>query len=63
MIELRLTEHIWLRAFSTPPKFLATLGTSDTLGTLYAITPPLIGRKNYLQTTGIRDGLNQENLC
>jgi len=26
-----ITERIWLRAFCTPPKFLATLGTSDTL--------------------------------
>ena len=26
-----LTERIWLRAFGTPPKFLALLGTSDAL--------------------------------
>lgn len=31
---LRLTERIWLRAFGTSPKFLAPLGTSDTLDTL-----------------------------
>jgi hypothetical protein len=27
----RLTERVWLRAFGTPPKLLAPLGTSDTL--------------------------------
>jgi hypothetical protein len=31
---LHITERIWLRAFGTPPKFLAMLGTSDTLRTL-----------------------------
>ena len=30
----RITERIWLRAFGTSPKFLASLGTSDTLETL-----------------------------
>jgi len=31
MLSHRLTERIWLRAFGTLPKFLASLGTSDTL--------------------------------
>jgi len=34
---LQITERIWLRAFGTPPKFLASLGTSDTCGTLSKI--------------------------
>jgi len=33
----RIAERIWLRALGTPPKFLASLGTSDTLRTLSAI--------------------------
>jgi hypothetical protein len=36
----RLTKRIWLRAFGTPHKFLASLGTSDTLGTLAEIIKP-----------------------
>lgn len=38
MMQRRLTERIWLRAFGTPLKFLAPLGTSDTLGTLDEIS-------------------------
>jgi|GEM_PF-5356977 len=34
-----VTEHIWLRAFGTPPKF-PSQGTSDTLGTLSGIVKP-----------------------
>lgn len=39
----RITECIWLRY--APPKFLASLGASDTLGTLGDIPNPCLLRR------------------